>query len=134
MKKFGLFLLTGALTISLAACGGTDEEANTSAGNEEIAEASSEPAVAEFTITATNWEFTSDKELTIQKGTKVKLNLVNKEGFHTISNDELGLDLKADTPFEFTAEKTGEYTLICSTICGSTEDHDEMVITLNIVD
>ncbi|MCM3665037.1 cytochrome C oxidase subunit II [Mesobacillus subterraneus] len=134
MKKFGLMLLTGALTISLAACGGTEEKANTSAGNEENAAASADQSVEEFTITATNWEFTSDRELTIQKGKKVKLNLVNKEGLHTIGNDELGLDLKADAPSEFTAEKTGEYKLICSTVCGAAEDHEEMVIKLNIVD
>lgn len=133
MKKFGLLFLTGALTISLAACGGTEEKANTSAGKENTA-ASADQSVEEFTITATNWEFTSDKELTIQKGKKVKLNLVNKEGLHTIGNDELGVDLKADAPSEFTAEKTGEYKLICSTVCGAAEDHEEMVITLNIVD
>jgi cytochrome c oxidase subunit II len=133
MKKFGLFILSGALTLSLVACGAT-EEAKTSPSTEENSKASADQSIEEFTITATNWKFTSDKELKIKKGTKVKINLVNKEGLHTISNDELGLELKADTPVEFTAEKTGEYTLICSTVCGATEDHEEMVITLNIVD
>lgn len=133
MKKFGLFILSGALTLSLVACG-TTEGAKTSPSTEENTKASADHSIEEFTITATNWKFTSDKELKIQKGTKVKINLVNKEGLHTISNDELGLELKADSPFEFTAEKTGEYTLSCSTVCGATEDHEEMFITLNIVD
>ncbi|MEH7011514.1 cytochrome C oxidase subunit II [Neobacillus niacini] len=135
MKKLGLFLLTGALTIGLAACGGSDEEAKTLGGSEETtAQATSGSDVEEFTITATNWEFASDKELTIKKGAKVKLKLVNEEGMHTIGNDDLGIELKADAPAEFTAETTGEYELICSTVCGATDDHEAMKISLKIID
>lgn len=135
MKKLGLFLLTGALTLGLAACGGSDEEARTSDGSEEnTAQATSGSDVVEFTITATNWEFASDKELTIKKGAKVKLKLVNEEGMHTIGNDDLGIELKADAPAEFTAETTGEYELICSTVCGATDDHEAMKISLKIID
>jgi cytochrome c oxidase subunit II len=134
MKKFRLLFLMGAIIVGLAACGGTDEE--TTAKQEEKAVESTTTAsdVEEFTITATNWEFASDKELVIKKGTKVKLNLVNEEGMHTISSEELGIELKADTPSEFTAEKTGEYELICSTICGATDDHEAMKVSLKIID
>lgn len=139
MKKFGLLLLTGALTLGLAACGGTEEEATTqevseetSAPQEETVEATGD--VQEFTINASNWEFSSDEELVIKKGTAVKLNLVNEEGMHTITNEDLGINLTADAPAEFTAETTGEYELICSTICGAMEDHDAMKISLKIVD
>ncbi|MFP7298471.1 hypothetical protein [Neobacillus niacini] len=135
MKKFSLFLLImGAILFGLAACGGAEEEASTKdeAKTAETSTAASD--VEEYTITATNWDFTSDKELTIKKGTKVKINLVNEEGMHTISNEELGIDLKADAPSEFTAESTGEYELICSTICGATDDHEAMKISLKIID
>jgi len=136
IKKLGLLLLAGALTVGLAACGGTDDEAKSAEASEEKAAADTSTAsdVEEFTITATNWDFTSDKELTIKKGTKVKINLVNEEGMHTISNEDLGIDLKADTPSEFTAETTGEYELTCSTICGAADDHEAMKIPLKIID
>ncbi|MCM3694034.1 cupredoxin domain-containing protein [Neobacillus niacini] len=135
MKKFGLLvLIMGAILFGLAACGGAKEEA---APKEEAktADASTTATDAEeFTITATNWEFASDKELTIKKGSKVKLNLVNEEGMHTISSEDLGIELKADTPSVFTADKTGEYELTCSTICGATDDHEAMKISLKVID
>lgn len=137
MKKFGLILLTGALTLGLAACGGAEEEAKSDSTEETTAQTSdtSTSSNAEkYTLTATNWEFASDKELVIKKGTKVALHLVNEEGVHTISNKELGIDLSANKPSEFTAEKTGEYELICNTVCGAADDHEAMKISLKIVD
>jgi cytochrome c oxidase subunit II len=141
MKKLGLFLLAGALTLGLAACGGTEEETKsqdvseeTTTEQEETVEASSSTGAEEITITATNWDFTSDKELVIKKGTKVKFNLVNEEGMHTIANEELGINLTADAPAEFTADTTGEFELICNQICGAVEDHEAMKISLKIVD
>jgi cytochrome c oxidase subunit II len=139
MKKLGLLFITGALTLGLAACGGTEEEASTpevseetSTSQEETVEATGD--VQEFTINASNWEFSSDKELVVKKGTAVKINLVNDEGMHTIGNEELGINVTADAPAEFTADTTGEFDLICSTICGAMEDHDAMKISLKIVD
>lgn len=134
MKKLGAFLLAGSLTLGLAACGGSEEEAKTSDNAEEAVETSAASDVEEFTITATNWEFASDKELTVKKGSKVKLNLVNEEGIHTIGNEELDIDISADAPAEFTADTTGEFELICSTVCGTAEDHEAMVITLKVVE
>jgi cytochrome c oxidase subunit II len=142
MKKLGFILLTGALTLGLAACGGTEEEATsknetteeTSAPAEEATETSTASGVEEFTLTATNWEFSSDKELVVKKGTNVKINLVNEEGMHTISNEDLGINFSADAPAEFTADTTGEYELLCATICGAMEDHDAMKITLKVID
>ena len=101
---------------------------------EESSEVSTAEGVEEYTITATNWDFKSDKELTIKKGTRVKINLVNKEGMHTISSDGLGIEMGAGKPAEFTADKTGTYELICSTVCGATKDHDAMKISLKIVE
>lgn len=143
MKKLGLFLITSALTLALAACGGTEEEASTPANEETPAtqqeEASTDTSTTasdadSFTITATNWDFTSDNELVIKKGSTVELNLVNKEGFHTIANEELGIELTADAPVKFTADAVGEYELICSTVCGAMEDHEAMTITLKVVE
>lgn len=137
MRKLGLFLLTSALTLGLAACGGTEEEAKSDVKEETTAQTADTTAASdaeEFTISATNWKFSSDKELVIKKGTKVKINLVNEEGVHTVTSEELGIDLSADKPFEFTAEKTGEYELICNTVCGATEDHEAMKIALKIID
>ncbi|MEH6906975.1 MULTISPECIES: cupredoxin domain-containing protein [Neobacillus] len=139
-KNLGLFLLTGLLVLGLAACGDSDEGNKTSNASEKTtaqsAETSSTTAsdVEAFTITASNWKFTPDKELIIKKGSKVKLTLVNKEGAHSISNEKLGIDLKADAPAEFTADTTGEYELTCSTVCGATEDHEGMKISLKIID
>jgi cytochrome c oxidase subunit II len=141
MKKLGLLLFAGALTLGLGACGGTEEETKsqdvseeTTTEQEETVEASSSSGAEEITITATNWDFTSDKELVIKKGTKVKFNLVNAEGMHTIANEELGINLTADAPAEFTADTTGDFELICNQICGSMEDHEAMKISLKIVD
>ncbi|WP_077620712.1 hypothetical protein [Bacillus sinesaloumensis] len=133
MKKIGLFLVLGLLTLGLVACGGDKEETNVKAQEETNSEVASADA-EEFTITATNWEFTSDKELTIKKGSNVKLNLVNEEGVHGISNDELGIDLKADKPVVFTADTTGEFELLCSIFCGATKDHEAMKLTLKVVE
>lgn len=133
MKKLlSLLLVTAALTLGLAACGGADEE--TTAKQDKPAETSTTATGGEFTITAKNWEFTSDKELVIKKGETVKINLVNKEGVHTINNDELGINLTADKPAEFTADQTGEYELKCSTVCGATKDHEGMKISLKVID
>ncbi|EKN62398.1 hypothetical protein BABA_26056 [Neobacillus bataviensis LMG 21833] len=133
MKKIlSLLVVSAALTLGLAACGGADEE--TTAKQDQTAETSTAATGGEFTITAKNWKFTSDKELVIKKGDKVKINLVNKEGVHTIKNDELGINLTADKPAEFTADKTGEYELKCSTVCGAAEDHDAMKIPLKVID
>jgi cytochrome c oxidase subunit II len=134
MRKLLLSLLMAALTLGLVACGGSDEEATTSEASNETADATTSSDAEVFTITASNWEFVADKELTIKKGTKVKLNLVNKEGVHTIANDELGIKLSADAPSEFTADTTGEYELLCSTVCGAAEDHEAMKISLKIID
>ncbi|HLO12178.1 MAG TPA: cupredoxin domain-containing protein [Pseudoneobacillus sp.] len=142
MKKLWLFLLAGALTFALAACGGadkaatkaTDDNQETATQTDDSTEATSASGAEEFTITAKNWEFSSDKELVIKKGTTVKLNLVNEEGVHTITNKELGIDLTVDKPAEFTADTTGEYELHCNQICGAMEDHEAMKITLKIVD
>ena len=136
MKILGILFLAGSLTLGLTACGGTEEEEaktpdvseETTAQQEETSTSAS--GVEEFTITATNWEFSSDRELNVKKGSKVKLNLVNEEGVHTIGNEELGIDLSANTPIEFTADTAGEYELICSTICGAMDDHEAMKISL----
>lgn len=144
MKKLGLLLLTGAISLSLAACGGTTEEAKSPTEDvseetdtkrvEKTVEVTNNSDVEEFTITATNWDLASDKELTVKKGTVVKLNLVNEEGFHTISNEDLGIDLGPDSPTEFTADTTGEFEILCSTFCGAMDDHNAMKITLTVVD
>ncbi|WP_066067031.1 hypothetical protein [Neobacillus soli] len=135
MKKIGLLLLAGALTLGLAACGGSDE-GTTPKQSEKAAETTSSTAsdVQEFTITASNWKFSADKELVVKKGTKVKINLYNKEGLHSISNDDLGIKVSADAPAEFTAEKTGEFDLNCNTVCGAEKDHQGMKISLKITD
>src|SRR4051812_8263396 len=105
MKKIGLLLLAGALTFGLVACGGAKEE-TTAPKQAESTDAGTSSGVEEYTITAKNWKFSSDKELTIKKGTQVKINLVNDEGMHTISSEDLGIELSTNKPAEFTAEKT----------------------------
>ncbi|MEW9053458.1 MAG: hypothetical protein AB2392_20025 [Neobacillus sp.] len=138
MKKLGLVLLSGALLFGLTACGGSEEEETKAPATEQTEKETVETASAsggeEFTLTATNWEFASDKELVVKKGTKVTLKLVNKEGMHKVGNEELGFDLDANKPVEFTAEKAGEYELICSVVCGAMDDHEAMKITLKVIE
>jgi cytochrome c oxidase subunit II len=134
MKKFGVMLLTGALTLGLAACGGAEEETKAPVDDVKTSETDdvAQTGVQEFTVTGNNWDFASDKELVVKKGDKVKINLENAEGVHTIANEDLGIEVKADAPGEFTADKAGEFELICSTICGAMEDHEAMKITLKV--
>lgn len=142
MKKMLTILLIGLFTLVLAACGSgegepktnTDDSTNGADTNVTEDVINVEAGDKEFTITATNWEFTTDKELIVKKGDKVTITLVNNEGMHAIGNDELGLVINADEPVEFTADKVGEFELLCSIICGPMDDHDAMKITLKVVE
>lgn len=137
MKKIGVVLLTGALAIGLAACGGKSEGVTPKTSTETKTTVNPTDVQAGdkvFTITGKNWDFASDKELVVKKGDKVTINLKNGAGFHTIGNEELGIDVKADAPVTFTADKAGEYELSCTTVCGGEEDHTGMKIKLIVVE
>ena len=90
-----------------------------------------QPAVKEFMIEATLWQF-SPSTITVNKGDVVKLTLKNVEGVHGIYVPDYNVSLKADAgetkSVEFTADKAGTFPFRCNIMCG--EGHREMTGTL----
>ena len=87
--------------------------------------------VKEFTIEATQWQFTPDT-ITVNKGDIVKITLVNKDVSHGIGIPDFGFDLKAGAgetaAGQFTADKAGTFGFRCNVFCG--DGHREMAGTL----
>ncbi len=78
----------------------------------------SDGEVKTFTIDAQNFSF-SMKEIRVKKGDRVKIVLVNKQGFHDWVIDEFNAKTKqinageTDT-IEFTADQVGTFQFYCS--------------------
>jgi len=77
--------------------------------------------VLEFDMIAKQWEF-SPSVITVREGDKVKLNIRNVDVTHGFSIFEFGVNERLTpgktTTVEFTADKTGDYTFLCSVPCG----------------
>ena len=103
------------------------------AGNSQTPTPAPAPAqqVKEFTVEASQWQFSPDT-ITVSKGDRVKITLVNKDVSHGIAIPQFGFSLKAaagETAIgEFTADKAGNYTFFCNVVCG--EGHKSMKGTL----
>lgn len=75
-------------------------------------------AVKEFTITSTNFAF-NPKDITVQKGDRVRINFKNTDGYHNLVIDEFNVATKtlneggSDT-VEFVANKIGSFVYYCS--------------------
>ena len=93
--------------------------------------ASGSPAVKQFTIEASDWQFSPDT-ITVNKGDIVKITLVNKDVSHGIFIQDFGFDLKAGAgetaTGQFSANKTGTFGFRCNVFCG--EGHRNMTGTL----
>ena len=75
-------------------------------------------AVREFTVNGDNFKFDL-KTITVNKGDKVKINFVNKEGKHDFVLDEFNiatkvLNAESSESVEFVADKVGTFEYYCS--------------------
>lgn len=71
-----------------------------------------------FNIISTNFSF-SEKEIRVSKGDKVKISLLNNEGYHDLRIDEfkvksIQIGEGDSTTVEFTADKVGMFEYYCS--------------------
>ena len=72
----------------------------------------------EFTVNGSKFAF-DPKEITVKKGDTVKINFVNKDGFHDLVIDEFNVATKqinggAEETVTFVADKTGSFQYYCS--------------------
>ncbi|WNF38751.1 cytochrome C oxidase subunit II [Bacillaceae bacterium IKA-2] len=142
MKKLLTLMMTVTVVAVLAACGGNENaepateeapvEVDAEAGNEAGNEAEAEAGHKEFTVTATNFEFTSDIELVVNKGDLVTIHVTNEEGVHGIAIEEFDAVGGPGETIEFEATEAGTFELVCSVQCG--EGHDDMKTSLVVLD
>ena len=111
------FLILMGLILVLAACGGGDDESSASSDTSE-----------KVVLEASNWDF--DQEEYQAKAGDVTIELVNAEGMHGITIDELdGFELEGEGSKTVELE-AGEYTVRCSIPCG--QGHADMVTTIQV--
>lgn len=120
MKKFIVGTMFLAFVLVLAACGGGDD---TSGESKSSGESSSSANTVE--LVASNWEFEKDS-YTVPAG-EVKVDLVNKDGFHGITIEGTDVAIEGDGSATATLE-AGEYTIRCTVPCG--EGHTDMTTKL----
>lgn len=84
-------------------------------------------SLKEFTITASRFKF-EPSTITVNKGDRVRITLVNTDTSHGIAISEFGFDLRAGAgeikSAEFLADKEGTFNFFCSVYCG--DGHPEM--------
>lgn len=140
----GILVVSAILLYGCAGSGaqGTGQQQNTAVagaanpapaagGGANPSPAPAPPAAKEFTIEASNWQF-SPSTIAVNRGDRVKITLVNKDVSHGIAIPDFGFDLKAEAGAtatgEFTANKTGAFPFRCNVFCG--DGHREMTGTL----
>ena len=125
MKKILVLIISCVLLMILSACGGNNSSSDSS--NSGVSDTGVAPS-EEIVIKASN--FTFDKtEYRIKQGTTVKIIFDNKEGNHGVMIPGLELQLSKKNPSQvITADKPGEYEIICSVMCGS--GHTAMISKL----
>jgi len=78
--------------------------------------------VVEIDMIARQWEYTPST-ITVSEGDKVKLNIEDVDVTHGFAIFEFGVNERLTpgktTTIEFTADKAGEYTFLCTVPCGS---------------
>ncbi|MFC4024342.1 cytochrome C oxidase subunit II [Oceanobacillus longus] len=140
MKKNLLFSILVGFMLLLAACGGEDNSTendatdNTDTETTEQTEASGESTEAEINndvvMTLTNFDFDKE-EYVVQSGEEVTITLVNEEGNHGISIDELDVNIQGEGEAVFVPEEPGEYVIYCNVFCG--DGHEEMTATIVVL-
>ncbi|MGF7046686.1 cytochrome c oxidase subunit 2 [Paenibacillus sp. DS2015] len=122
MRKTLAIIISCFLILSLAACGGNnDNAAPTNSGLTETGVAPSE----ELVIKATNYNF-DQKEYHLKKGVPVKIIFDNAEGNHGVLIPGLNLQLdQKNSSKVITPDKAGTYEITCSVFCGT--GHTSMI-------
>lgn len=95
------------------------EQQNT---QETVVEETTETEVKEINVVAKQFSF-NPNPITVNKGDKVKLILTTEDVEHGFAVKEYEINEKIipgeATMVEFTADKTGEFEVLCSVFCGS---------------
>lgn len=127
MKK-SMYTLGVVLTAALIAtgCGGGGNKENKADAAPEAAQAANLDAAGTkaITIEAKNFEF-DQKEIKVKKGEKLSITLKNSQGNHAIQIEGYDQEIKGGKTVTFTADKAGEFTFLCSIMCGA--GHKDMV-------
>ncbi|OAB46047.1 cupredoxin domain-containing protein [Paenibacillus glacialis] len=125
MKKALVLIITCMLLMTLSACGGDNSSSNSS--NSGVSDTGVAPS-EEIVIKASNYTF-DQQEYRIKQGTTVKIVFKNEEGNHGVMIPGLEVQLSKKNPSQvITADKPGEYEIICSVFCGS--GHTAMISKL----
>lgn len=123
MNKWIVWLGAALVAVlALTACGGGGN--GSSGTNGGGGGSASGGQVKEFTIDATNFAFDLT-EIKVNKGDTVKLTLKNSQGNHALKVEGYDKEVKGGKTISFVADKTGEFTYICSIFCGG--GHGDMV-------
>jgi uncharacterized cupredoxin-like copper-binding protein len=123
-------LVASAVVVTMARSGGSNEMEKTSVGlpdakKQPVAESDSKAPVKEFSMTS----FTvvkdgkyfpqfSLKEITVNKGDRVRIKITVTSGKHDFKLDEYGLytetEMNKEAVVEFVADKAGEFVYYCN--------------------
>jgi cytochrome c oxidase subunit 2 len=86
-----------------------------------------------ITITAKRFEFTP-KEIVVEKGVPVTLQVTSLDVTHGFFQKELGIDLDIvpgkTSEVTITPQNAGTYTIICDHFCGSGHGNMKMTVTV----
>jgi cytochrome c oxidase subunit 2 len=109
----------------------TAEETTTEETSGEVSEGTTETPTVDLVLTAKNWEF--DQEVyEVPAGATVQVSIVNDEGYHTAKINGYNVEVKPNETISFVAEEAGEFTIACSTMCGT--GHADMKAKLVVVE
>ena len=82
----------------------------------------SQLGVAEFTLTAKQWEFVP-AEIRVKKGQQVKLTITSADVTHGFSLPDFTINRNLEpgkaTVIEFVPDRAGTFTFACSVLCGT---------------
>ncbi|HEX7056529.1 MAG TPA: cupredoxin domain-containing protein [Bacilli bacterium] len=113
MKKAALALVSAALILSLAACGGNKDDNSAASDN------TNATANTEIVLHASNFKY-DQEEYHVKAGEPVKITLDEQEGVHGAESKELGFNLDPNKKsVVITPEKPGTYEIKCSVPCGT---------------
>lgn len=116
MKRMIALIFAASLIAVLSACGGGGDNSSADEAN-----------AREIVIKASNYKFDQETYV-VKKGEPIKLVMVNEQGNHGIEIKDFKVKVDARKSQVFTPNKTGEFDILCSIMCGP--GHDDMVSKL----
>ena len=120
-----VFLVSGCASLDKTSDKVADTNTNSSCteggctmGDEDTAD--TKELAKEFTIRESNFEL-DVKEIKVKQGDKVKITVINDEGFHNFAVPDFDVKTKMGSApkemmLEFTADKSGEFPYFCEVI------------------